>query len=133
MSITRTHFWILIQNLILTNSNAKINICQHQSIIWLSQTCFNSSIRYSYTKKYLISCNIIYENCIYLNFELNELGSWITYNSYKPITNMAWVRARLCKLYSLPMVPRVLWYRGIYFVCSYALQRHPPVFLFIYS
>ena len=37
------------------------------------------------------------------------------------------------KLYSLPMVPRVLWYRGIYFVCSYALQRHLPVFLFIYS
>ena len=34
--------------------------------------------------------------------------------------------------YSLPMVPRVLWYRGIYFVCSYAQQRHPPVFLFIY-
>jgi len=31
------------------------------------------------------------------------------------------------------MVPRVLWYRGIYFVCSYALQRHPPFFLFIYS
>ena len=29
---------------------------------------------------------------------LNELGSWITYNSYKPITNTAWVRARLCKL-----------------------------------
>ena len=27
---------------------------------------------------------------------LNELGSWIT-NSYKPITNTAWVRARLCK------------------------------------
>ena len=26
-----------------------------------------------------------------------------------------------------------LWYRGVYFVCSYALQRHPPVFLFIYS
>jgi hypothetical protein len=23
--------------------------------------------------------------------------------------------------------------RGIYFVCSYAQQRHPPVFLFIYS
>jgi hypothetical protein len=36
-------------------------------------------------------------------------------------------------LYSLPMVLRVLWYRSIYFVCSYALQRHPPVFLFIYS
>ena len=28
----------------------------------------------------------------------NELGSWITYNSYKPGTNTAWVRARLCKL-----------------------------------
>ena len=28
----------------------------------------------------------------------NELGSWITYNSYKPITNTAWVRTRLCKL-----------------------------------
>ena len=27
---------------------------------------------------------------------LNELGSWITYNSYKPITNTAWVRAWLC-------------------------------------
>ena len=26
-----------------------------------------------------------------------------------------------------------LWYCGVYFVCSYALQRHPPVFLFIYS
>ena len=37
------------------------------------------------------------------------------------------------RLYSLPMVPRVLWYRGIFFVCSYALQCHPPVFLFIYS
>jgi hypothetical protein len=24
-----------------------------------------------------------------------------------------------------------LWYRGIYFVCSYALQRHPPAVLFI--
>ena len=34
---------------------------------------------------------------------------------------------------AMPMVPRVLWYRGIYFVCSYALQRHLPVFLFIYS
>ena len=29
---------------------------------------------------------------------LNELGSWITNNSFKPITNTAWVRARLCKL-----------------------------------
>jgi len=29
---------------------------------------------------------------------LNELGSWITNNSYKPITNTSWVRARLCKL-----------------------------------
>ena len=29
---------------------------------------------------------------------LNELGSWITNNSYKPITNTAWVRARICKL-----------------------------------
>jgi len=29
---------------------------------------------------------------------LNELGSWITYNLYKPITNTAWVCARLCKL-----------------------------------
>jgi hypothetical protein len=29
---------------------------------------------------------------------LNELGSWITNNSYKPITNTAWVHARLCKL-----------------------------------
>jgi hypothetical protein len=30
---------------------------------------------------------------------LNELGCWITvYNSCKPITNMGWVRARLCKL-----------------------------------
>ena len=29
---------------------------------------------------------------------LNELGSWIIYYSYKPITNMAWVRARFCKL-----------------------------------
>ena len=28
---------------------------------------------------------------------LNELGRWI-YNSYKPITNMAWVRTCLCKL-----------------------------------
>jgi hypothetical protein len=32
---------------------------------------------------------------------LNELGSWIIglpCNSYKPITNTAWVRARLCIL-----------------------------------
>ena len=29
---------------------------------------------------------------------LNELVSWITNNSYKPITNTAWVRALLCKL-----------------------------------
>jgi hypothetical protein len=29
---------------------------------------------------------------------LNELGSWLPNNSYKPITNTAWVRARLCKL-----------------------------------
>ena len=29
---------------------------------------------------------------------LNELGSWIPNNSYKPITNTAWVRTRLCKL-----------------------------------
>jgi hypothetical protein len=29
---------------------------------------------------------------------LSELGSWITYNSYKPITNTAWVCTRLCKL-----------------------------------
>jgi hypothetical protein len=29
---------------------------------------------------------------------LNELGSWITNNSYKPITNTAWVGARICKL-----------------------------------
>ena len=30
---------------------------------------------------------------------LNELGSWITYQIIvKPITNTAWVRARLCKL-----------------------------------
>jgi hypothetical protein len=36
------------------------------------------------------------------------------------------------EVYSLPMVPRVLWYRCIYFVCSYTLQSHPPVFLFIY-
>jgi hypothetical protein len=28
----------------------------------------------------------------------NELVSWITNNSYKPITNTAWVRALLCKL-----------------------------------
>ena len=28
----------------------------------------------------------------------NELGSWITHNSCKPITNTTWVRARLCKL-----------------------------------
>jgi hypothetical protein len=28
---------------------------------------------------------------------LNELGRWI-YNSYKPITNTAWVRSQLCKL-----------------------------------
>jgi len=27
---------------------------------------------------------------------LNELGRWIN-NSYKPITNTAWVRPRLCK------------------------------------
>ena len=29
---------------------------------------------------------------------LNELGSWITNNSYMPITNTSWVRARICKL-----------------------------------
>ena len=29
---------------------------------------------------------------------LNELGSWITNNSYKPITNMVWVRVWLCKI-----------------------------------
>ena len=29
---------------------------------------------------------------------LNELDSWIPNNSYKPITNTTWVRARLCKL-----------------------------------
>jgi hypothetical protein len=29
---------------------------------------------------------------------LNGLGSWITYNSYKPFTNTAWVRARLYNL-----------------------------------
>ena len=29
---------------------------------------------------------------------LNELGSWITYNSYKPITNTAWVLAQFFKL-----------------------------------
>jgi hypothetical protein len=29
---------------------------------------------------------------------LNELGSWIANNSHKPITNTAWLRARLCKL-----------------------------------
>ena len=57
---------------------------------------------------------------------LNELGRWI-YNSYKPITNTAWVRSQLCKLQKcaldsqpqvikftscLPMVggsPRELW------------------------
>jgi hypothetical protein len=29
---------------------------------------------------------------------LNELGSWIPNNSYKPITNTTWVHARHCKL-----------------------------------
>ena len=29
---------------------------------------------------------------------LNELGSSITYQLYKPITNTAWVRSQLCKL-----------------------------------
>jgi hypothetical protein len=35
---------------------------------------------------------------------LNELGSWITNNSYKPITNTAWVHARLCKLEKVDLV-----------------------------
>jgi hypothetical protein len=29
---------------------------------------------------------------------LNELGSGLPNNSYRPITNMAWVCVRLCKL-----------------------------------
>ena len=45
---------------------------------------------------------ILYYNYIVLEESLNsddELGSWIIpNNSYKPITNTPWVRARLCKL-----------------------------------
>ena len=49
------------------------------------------------------------------------------------ICNKQWINLISYRIYSLPMVLRVLWYRSIYFACSYALQCHPPVFLFIYS
>jgi hypothetical protein len=55
----------------------------------------------------LLFCSFSIGHCIACYFVLlilggpgwlNELGSWITNNSYKPITNMAWVYAWLCKL-----------------------------------
>ena len=46
----------------------------------------------------MLLCNTIRTSNVQGPGWLNELGSWITYNSYKPITNTAWVRARLCKL-----------------------------------
>ena len=74
-------------------------------ILIKKSTCFQYAIKTLYLK--CIKCNITkrqpWNSMLFLKINEDPVGSMsyvigLPNNSYKPITNRAWVRARLCKL-----------------------------------